>query len=321
MSDVNSTLPDDDALAAFANDALGGGRRRRRRKDGEGEPAEATSDTSPTPAEDAPAPEPAPAVVEEAPVAAQAAPDPEPAPAPAQQPVHTVAVEHHDEAAQTTEPTTPAEEQRAAVPNQTASPDHRGDTAAAAGEAERNPSARDVEVRAVSVPMTRDVLPPGLTEDGVIEVRVPNLGIAGTDATQCTIMISSAVRDRFARYQLEKKMAGDAEPSNALVVRRAFLHARRNNLFLEILKERYHQANAVDVEDYDEDGLLGAVVGRRAVRGRVRDSGQQSFRPSKQELATYDAFQTAYGFADRSSFLEGVLDRFLPQLPASGRRR
>jgi hypothetical protein len=134
-------------------------------------------------------------------------------------------------------------------------------------------------------------------------------------------MVSQNVRDRFAYYQLSKKMAGDKEPSNALVVRRAFLHAKRGDLFAKLLTDVYQQQNAVDDEDYDEDGMLGEVVGRRAVRGRLKDSGQQSFRPSEQELATYDAYSQAYGFPSRSDFLTAVLDEFLPQLPASGRRR
>jgi hypothetical protein len=150
---------------------------------------------------------------------------------------------------------------------------------------------------------------------------VPDLGPAGARSTQCTVMVSQNIRDRFAHYQLQKKIQGQKEPSNALVIRRAFLHARRNNLFGKILADVYHRANAVDEEDYDEDGLLGEVIGRRTVRGRLRDSGQQSFRPSQQELATYDAFATAYGFPDRSAFMEGLLDEFLPQLPTSGRRR
>ncbi|MEU2426979.1 hypothetical protein ABZ619_39205 [Streptomyces sp. NPDC007851] len=320
MTDVNSTLPDDDALAAFADNALGGRRRRRKRDEGEGTPA-AASDTSPSPeTEGAPSTSNAPAAAEEVPATADPAPAPKPAAAAEPEPARTIAAEPRPELVQATEATTPAGEERPAVPSQT-SPDRQADVAPAVEESTPATRRGELEVRAVTVPVTREPLPPGLVEGGVIEVRVPDLGPAGIDATQCTIMISSNVRDRFARYQLEKKMAGDPEPSNALVVRRAFLHARRNDLFVTILRERYHQTNAVDEEDYDEDGLLGEVVGRRTVRGRLRDSGQQSFRPSKQELATYDAFQTAYGFSDRSAFLEGVLDQFLPQLPTSGRRR
>jgi len=153
-----------------------------------------------------------------------------------------------------------------------------------------------------------------------VKVRIPNLGPAGARATQCTIMASQNVRERFAHYQLAKKMAGEKEPSNALVVRRAFLYCKRGSLFTKLLRDVYQQQNAVDDEDYDEDGFLGEVVGRRAVRGRLKDSGQQSFRPSEQELANYDAFTQAYGFPSRSDFLNAVLDEFLPQLP-SGRRK
>jgi hypothetical protein len=321
VSDVNSTLPDDDALSAFANSALGGGRRRRRQQsvDNTETPAADTTPTEPpalAPAGDEPSPEP-PADVDTSPPAsqpasAQAEPDSartaaEPAETPA-----AVAVE-------------PVGEGKAAVPAQTPAPEAAPaaavveSTQAAEPATSRAPKA-EVGVRATTVPMSITSVPPGLRDGALIEVRVPDLGPHGSIATQCTIMVSNSVRDRFGHYQLQKKMAGEKEPSNALVIRRAFLNARRNDLFVAILREWYHQANAVDEEDYDEDGLLGEVVGRRPVRGRLRDSGQQSFRPSNQELATYDAFQVAYGFPDRSAFLEGVLDKFLPQLPA-GRRR
>lgn len=286
MSDVNSTLPDGDALAAFANSALGGGRRRRRPQ-----AAETSVDAKPKETGKTAAPEPAPAVVEEAP-----APAPEPS-----------AAQEQQEPAQAAVPT-PA---RAPEAEQTPAP--REEPAPATGGGE-------VAVRAVAVPMTRTSMPPGL-QGGPVEVRVPALGPSGARATQCTIMISQSVRDRFAHYQLAKKMAGDKEPSNALVVRRAFLYCRRADVFGKLLADVYQQHNAVDEEDYDEDGLLGEVIDRRVVRGRIKDSGQQSFRPSEQELATYDAYSQAYGFPSRSDFLGAVLDEFLPQLPASGRRK
>lgn len=365
MSDVNSTLPDQEALAAFANSATGGGRRRRRRQEAEAA-GEAASGTSPSSAEEETAP--ADGVPETEPTAETA-----PAPDVEEQSSPDIATADRllrilDDPATTLShgqlsdlwravnevgllsyevpgrdmtfaailndrmvEAMAAEKRkgRTPVPNQTSPADDRSDDAPAveddrapaAEEAESGTSTKELEVRALTVPAPLELLPPGLVKGGVVEVRVPDLGRTGTDPTQCTIMISSNVRDRFSHYQLEKKMAGEPEPANAMVVRRAFLHARRHQLFGEILKNWYHQATAVDQEDYDEDGLLGEVVGRRSVRGRVRDSGQQSFRPSKQELATYDAFQTAYGFTDRSAFLEGVLDKFLPELPASRRRR
>lgn len=366
MSDVNSTLPDEDALGAFANSALGNSRRRRKKQEQESTD-EAASGTSPSPTgEETPSTD---GVLE-----GEAAAETAPAPNVEEQPSPDIATADRllrvlDDPATTLshgqlsdlrkavdeagllsyevpgrdmtfaailndrmiEAKTAAEERerRTSVPNQTSPADDRSDDASVteddaasdAEEAASSTSTKELEVRALTVPATLDLLPPGLVEGGVVEVRVPDLGRTGTDPTQCTIMISSNVRDRFSHYQLEKKMAGEPEPANAMVVRRAFLHARRHQLFGEILRNWYHQATAVDQEDYDEDGLLGEVVGRRSVRGRVRDSGQQSFRPSRQELATYDAFQTAYGFTDRSAFLEGVLDKFLPELPASRRRR
>jgi len=278
VSDVNSTLPDGDALAAFANSALGGGRRRRRPQ---------TADTGSADAKPKETGETA-------------------APAPAPQPT---AAQEQQEPAQAAVPTPT----RAPEAEQTPAPREEPAPPAATGGGE-------VAVRAVAVPMTRTSMPPGL-QGGPVEVRVPALGPSGARATQCTIMISQSVRDRFAHYQLAKKMAGDKEPSNALVVRRAFLYCRRADVFGKLLADVYQQHNAVDEEDYDEDGLLGEVIDRRVVRGRIKDSGQQSFRPSEQELATYDAYSQAYGFPSRSDFLGAVLDEFLPQLPASGRRK
>lgn len=287
-ADVNSELPDQDALSAFANSALGGGRRRRR-------PAA-------PPAEDASA-------------ATLAGTGPGQAQMEAERPAEETAAAQHAPA---------AEEPRLAVPSPThapkqpATPVHPKQEPAPAA-APHAPST-EVQVRAVAVPMTRTAVPPGL-QGGTIEVQVPALGPAGARATQCTVMVSTSVRDRFAHYQLAKKMAGEKEPSNALVVRRAFLHCKRGNLFGKLLADLYHQHNQVDDEDYDEDGLLGDVIGRRTVRGRLKETGQQSFRPSEQELVTYDAYSQAYGFPSRSDFLDSVLDEFLPQMPASGRRK
>lgn len=289
-ADVNSELPDQDALAAFANSALGTGRRRRRGQAADTTEASSTPAAVPaevTPKEKEKGPEQA---VEEATAPAQ--PQPEPPTAATAPTVPTPA-----RAPEASEPAPPRAEQP---------------TAAAPGS--------EVDVRPVSVPTTRTPVPPGL-QGGPVEVRIPSLGPVGARATQCTVMVTHNVRDRFAHYQLAKKMAGDKEPSNALVVRRAFLYCKRQDLFGKLLTDVYQQRSAVEDEDYDEDGMLGEVIGRRAVRGRLKESGQQSFRPSEQELVTYDAYSQAYGFPSRSDFLNAVLDEFLPQLPASGRRR
>lgn len=296
-TDVNGKLPDQDALAAFANSALGSGRRRRR-----AQAADETTET-PTPAADdnassrqeeqPPAVHPAPAV----PPPAEATPEPRPERSRPEPAGRAAAVPEPTRAPETEEPALQRIEQtEAAVPG------------------------AEVDVRPVSVPATRTPVPPGL-QGGPVEVRIPALGPTGARATQCTIMVTHDVRDRFAQYQLAKKMAGEKEPSNALVVRRAFLHCKRQDLFGKLLTDVYQQHNAVEEEDYDEDGMLGEVIGRRAVRGRLKDSGQQSFRPSDQELATYDAYSGAYGFPSRSDFLTAVLDEFLPPLPPQGRRR
>ncbi|MFI0822277.1 hypothetical protein ACH4TX_42110 [Streptomyces sp. NPDC021098] len=152
-------------------------------------------------------------------------------------------------------------------------------------------------------------------------VQIRNLGEPGQRATQCTIMVSSSVRDRFAHYQLTKKMQTGKEPTNAIVVRRAVLHARKNDLFAQLLEKVRHQQQPVEDEDHDPDGLFGEVPGRRAERGRMKDSVQQSFRPSYQELEVIDAITKAYGFPSRSDFLDAALDAFLPALPASGKAR
>jgi hypothetical protein len=283
-TDVNSELPDQEALAAFATSALGTGRRRRRGQavdDSTGTPSPAADDNAPKEQEKE-----------------------EPRTAPVPQPERP-----------RPEPASPA----AAVPTPTQAPEAETPGPPRTEQAPPSVPGGEVDVRPLAVPTTRTPIPPGL-QGGTIEVRIPALGPAGARATQCTVMVSSSVRDRFAHYQLAKKMAGDKEPSNALVVRRAFLYCKRQDLFGKLLTDVYQQHNAVEDEDYDEDGMLGEVIGRRAVRGRLKDSGQQSFRPSEQELVTYDAYSQAYGFPSRSDFLNAVLDEFLPQLPA-GRRR
>ncbi|MFF4902571.1 hypothetical protein [Streptomyces sp. NPDC001068] len=305
--DVSSELPDGEALSAFARSALGGGRRR-------GGAATRTAAAAAPPA--AAAPEPVDAAQPE-PASDAGAPA---IPHPSADGESALQSEVKPKRAVTPKRTAEESKQPAATPAAPSEPEPEP-AAQRPQEDERAPKGAEVEVRAVVVPTTRTSIPPGLQAGGVIEVQVPDLGPTGSRPTQCTVMLSQNVRDRFARYQLEKKIAGEKEPSNALVVRRAFLHARRNDLLGQILASVYHQAIEVDEEDYDEDGMLGDVIGRRTVRGRLRDNGQQSFRPSEQELATYDVYSRAYGFPNRSDFVEGILDHFLPQLPGPGRRR
>ncbi|MFE2092839.1 hypothetical protein [Streptomyces sp. NPDC059460] len=154
----------------------------------------------------------------------------------------------------------------------------------------------------------------------VVEVRMPT-GERGQEAGQCTIMVSSDVRKRFAHYQLTQKLKTGHEPTNAVVVRRAVLHAKNQDLFAALREELRHRRQPVQEEDLDPDGLFGDVPARRTARGSVKDSRQQSFRPSTRELAVVDALAAAYAFPNRSDFLNSVLGAFLPDLPDGPRKR
>ncbi|MFC8262692.1 hypothetical protein ACFUNF_35040 [Streptomyces sp. NPDC057291] len=155
----------------------------------------------------------------------------------------------------------------------------------------------------------------------VVEVHVPQLGERGQEAGQCTIMVSSDVRRRFAHYQLTQKLTTGHEPTNAVVVRRAVLHVKKHDLFDSLREALRHRRQPVQEEDSDPDGLFGEVPARRTARGSVKDSRQQSFRPSSRELAVIDALASAYAFPNRSDFLNSALDAFLPPLPEAARRR
>ncbi|MDQ8707527.1 hypothetical protein RCO28_34415 [Streptomyces sp. LHD-70] len=134
-------------------------------------------------------------------------------------------------------------------------------------------------------------------------------------------MIRDGLQRRFDHYQVLKRRASGTTPSNAVVVRRAFLHARREELFSKLLRQvQERQQPTMDEEDHDEDGLFDVVPARRPELGRTKHTRQQSFRPSRQELALYDSFCTWYGFPNRSDFLDAVLDAFLPQLPKGNGR-
>lgn len=171
--------------------------------------------------------------------------------------------------------------------------------------------ARRPQVRAVTPSPARP-----LAELGIQRDQQPAAG----RITQCTVNVSVNVRDRFAAYQLAKKLEKGSEPTNAVVVRRAILHARRNDLFAQMLESIRHRQAPLDDEDDDPDGLFGDVQGRRVERGRGRDMAQQSFRPSYEELGIIDALVSGYGFDNRSEFLDAALDAFLPPLPDKRRR-
>ncbi|MGW7671565.1 hypothetical protein ACWGJX_31245 [Streptomyces sp. NPDC054775] len=115
------------------------------------------------------------------------------------------------------------------------------------------------------------------------------------------------------------KVQTGSEPTNAVVVKRAFLHAHKNDLWAELREAVRHRQHPINAEDDDPDGLFGDVPARRVDRGGVKHSVQQSFRPSPQELGVYDGYAAAHGFDNRSDFIDAVLDAFLPELPASQR--
>lgn len=161
---------------------------------------------------------------------------------------------------------------------------------------------------AVLVPGERAVEVPPVVRDG-----------SGAAPTQCTVMVEREVRERFVHYQTLAKAQTGREPTNAVVVRRAFLAAKRQDQWAQLQERVRSRRQPLSEEDYDPDGLFGDVPARRVERGGVKNSTQQSFRPSAQELRVYDAYAAAHGFANRSDFLDAVLDAFLPALPG-GRR-
>jgi hypothetical protein len=165
------------------------------------------------------------------------------------------------------------------------------------------------------------VRPPGVVPtadaDPVVRIKVASAPLeAGNLPTQCTIMVQPQVRERFGRYQTAQKVETGIEPTNAVVVKRAFLHAHKNNSWAQLREVVRHRQQPVGEEDQDPDGLFGEVPARRVDRGGVKHGVQQSFRPSQQELAVYDAYATAHHFDNRSDFLDAVLDAFLPSLPS-----
>ncbi|GGN46350.1 hypothetical protein [Streptomyces fuscichromogenes] len=182
--------------------------------------------------------------------------------------------------------------------------------------------AASVSASAASVqaaPAPRAARPVVVTPDAVPVARI-EIAHTGADAsrlpTQCTIMVQAQVRDRFGKYQTAQKVETGLEPTNAVVVKRAFLHANRNDLWPQLREAVRHRQQPISEEDHDPDGLFGEVPARRVDRGGVKHGVQQSFRPSLQELAVYDAYAEAYSFNNRSDLLDAVLDAFLPSLPA-----
>lgn len=151
-------------------------------------------------------------------------------------------------------------------------------------------------------------------------VQLPVAASVQNTTTGCTINVSTDVRARFAHYQLVQKVETGHEPTNAVVVRRAVLHVQKEQLFGQLLMLLRQGQQEIQEEDLDPDGLFGEAPERRTERGRVKDSTQQSFRPSWRELAVIDALTARHGFPSRSDFLTAVLDSFLPALPKARTR-
>lgn len=135
----------------------------------------------------------------------------------------------------------------------------------------------------------------------------------GSHTVACTIMVSTEVQQRFSAYQSDQKSRHGNEPTNAVVVRRAVLHAKRHDLFPELLEQVRSRQQPLQDEDRDDEGLFGDVPTRRTERGRTKDSVQQSFRPSQHELAVIDALWQHHFFPSRSDFLNATLEAFFPK--------
>jgi hypothetical protein len=221
------------------------------------------------------------------------APPAEPAPAPAPEPE-----------AEPEQPTAPVAE---AAPVAASSPI----PAQAAPEPE--PAAgREVVVHPVTPLPERADAPLPVGE--LLAAAAAQTGPSANTATQCTVNVSAGVRERFTAYQTTKRLETGAEPTNAIVVLRAVLHARKHDAFAAMREYLRHQQHPVTEDDDDPDGLFGDVEGRRAQRGRTKDSRQLPFRPSHRELAVIDILTRGYGFANRSEFLDAALNAFLPQV-------
>jgi hypothetical protein len=148
-----------------------------------------------------------------------------------------------------------------------------------------------------------------------VEITLPNLGPIGKTTMQCAVNIELTVQARFTYYQDERKAATGLEPTNAVVMRRAVSAANKKGVFPELLEAAQARLQTGEEEDEESGGLFGEVEGRKASRGRTKATGQQPFRPSRQELAVIDALWRGFGFPSRSDFMNAVLDWWLPQIP------
>lgn len=213
----------------------------------------------------------------------------------------------------------PAPAEEPAPAGQEPAPDPAGEPRAELPVARRGPAP---DRRPVVRPRHRPVRAPAKQNEEQT-YTLPDLGAAGSLATQCSVMVTTDVRERVREYQQKRLADTGREPTNALVVRRAVAAAYkgRDEVMPELLDRIRREQHDAEDEDDDPDGLFGDVDGRRVARGRVKgDRVQQPFRPSRQELATIDALTHAYGFPSRSDFVNVVLGWWLPPRKRSGGR-
>lgn len=157
--------------------------------------------------------------------------------------------------------------------------------------------------------------PPPAVSSPAVEIDLPNLGPIGKTTMQCAVNIELTVQARFAYYQDERKRVTGLEPTNAVVMRRAVSAANKKGVFPELLEAAQARLQTGEEEDEESSDLFGEVEGRKTSRGRTKATGQQPFRPSRQELAVIDALWQGFDFPSRSDFCNAVLDWWLPQIP------
>ena len=103
-----------------------------------------------------------------------------------------------------------------------------------------------------------------------MEIAPPAV-LASNIPTQCTVMVQPQVRQRFGHYQTAVKVETGIEPTNAVVVKRAFLQAHKSGSWAELRDAVRHRQQPVSAEDDDPAGLFGEVPARRVELLRKRD--------------------------------------------------
>ncbi|MFI5864704.1 hypothetical protein [Streptomyces sp. NPDC051546] len=131
--------------------------------------------------------------------------------------------------------------------------------------------------------------------------------------TQVTSIVDVEVLERFNAYKLDQKIRG-SEPSNTVVVFQAINQA--------VAQSKLEELSKVAVEGQEEAGgfLSIQAPGRRTSRERRR-TDQLSWRPTFANLEQIDDLWPTAGFKDRSHFVNGVLESFLPDLKRKRAKR